>query len=203
MLVNPFSHEVRMAALKGTQTEKNLLKSFAGESQARNRYTFAAKVAEKEGFPQIAEIFLETADNERQHASSMFKYLESGEPLEITATYPAGRNGTTAQNLQEGIDGEHEETTILYPGFAQTAQDEGFPEIAAMYRAIARVEAVHEARYRDLLQNVSSGTVFTKSTRVSWKCRKCGYLHEGESAPGCCPACKHPTKYFEMRATNW
>lgn len=192
-----------MASLKGTETEKNLLKSFAGESQARNRYTFAAKVAEKEGFPQIGEIFLETAENERQHAKNMFKHLESGEPVEITARYPAGKIGSTAENLQEGIEGEHEETTLLYPGFADTAQKEGFAEIASMYRSIAKVEAEHEARYRALLANVKNDTVFRKSAKVSWKCRKCGYIHVGEAAPGTCPACKHPTNYFEIRAENW
>jgi rubrerythrin len=190
-------------SLKGSETEKNLLKSFAGESQARNRYTFAAKVAEKEGYPQIAEIFLETADNERQHAKRMFAFLESGEPLEVTATYPAGRIGTTAENLQEGIDGEHEETAILYPGFAEVADKEGYAEVASMYRAVAKVEAAHEGRYRELKANIENGTVFRKSSVTVWKCRKCGHLHEGLEAPKTCPACKHPQKYFEVRATNW
>jgi rubrerythrin len=190
-------------ALKGTETEKNLLTSFAGESQARNRYTFAAKVAEKEGYPQIAEIFLETAENERQHGKQMFKFLDSGEHVEITASYPAGRIGTTVENLQEGIDGEHEETTELYPGAAEVADKEGFPEVASMYRAIAKVEAVHESRYRELKANVENGTVFRKATKTAWKCRKCGHIHEGLEAPKTCPACKHPQKYFEVRATNW
>ncbi len=192
-----------MAELKGSQTEKNLLKSFAGESQARNRYTFAAKTADKEGYPQIADIFLETAENERVHAKTMFKHLESSEPVEITASYPAGRIGTTEENLQEGIDGEHEETTDLYPGFAETADKEGFPQIAAMYRAIAKVEAEHEKRYRELLDNVKNKRVFEKEESVKWKCRKCGHVHTGKTPPKTCPACKHPTKYFELKAENW
>jgi len=189
-------------SIKGTKTEQNLLKSFAGESQARNRYTFAAKVAEKEGYPQIAELFLETADNERVHAKTMFKHLEGG-TVEITASYPAGAIGNTIENLQEGIDGEHEETTLLYPGFAKVAEEEGFNEIATMYRMIAKVEAKHEERYQTLLNNIKNETVFKKGQKVKWKCRKCGYIHEGDSAPGICPACAHPTKYFEVRAENW
>jgi rubrerythrin len=190
-------------SLKGTETQKNLLKSFAGESQARNRYTFAAKVAEKEGYPQIAELFLETADNERQHAKTMFKWFDEMEAVTITATYPAGKVGTTLENLQEGIDGEHEEVTELYPSFAETAEKEGFKEIATMYRMIAKVEAAHEERYRALKANLEKGEVFKKAQKVQWKCRKCGYVHEGTEALGTCPACKHPQTYFEVRATNW
>lgn len=190
-------------SLKGTETQKNLLKSFAGESQARNRYTFAAKVAEKEGYLQIAEVFLETADNERQHASTMFKHFKELEVVEITAKYPAGKVGTTLENLQEGIDGEHEEVVELYPHFAEVAQKEGFPEIATMYRMIAKVEAAHEERYRALKANIEKGEVFKKGQKVQWKCRKCGYIHEGTEAPKVCAACQHETKYFEVRATNW
>ncbi|MBD3243623.1 MAG: rubrerythrin family protein [Chitinivibrionales bacterium] len=192
-----------MAGIRGTETEKNLLKSFAGESQARNRYTFAAGVAEKEGYPQIAELFLETADNERVHAKTMFKHLETSDPVEITASYPGGKIGTTLENLQEGIDGENEEHSELYPAFAETAAKEGFPEIAAMYRSIAKVEARHEERYRALKTAVENGTVFKKADKVLWKCRKCGYIHEGADAPKTCPACNHPQKYFELRAENW
>jgi len=192
-----------MASVKGTETEKNLLKSFAGECQARNRYTFAAKVAEKEGLRQIAALFIATAENELQHSKTMFKWLEGGEPLEITAAYPAGKIGSTVENLQEGIDGEHEETTELYPGFADTAEKEGFADIAAMYRAIAKVESWHEQRYRALLANVKDGKVYRKEKTVRWKCQKCGYVHEGTEPPQACPACKHPRDYFEIRAENW
>jgi rubrerythrin len=191
-----------MSTLKGSQTEKNLLKSFAGESQARNRYTFAAKVADKEGYLQIAAFFLETADNERQHASTMFKYLEGG-MVEITAMYPAGKLATTAENLEAAADGEHEEVVDLYPAFAKTADEEGFGEIATMYRMIAKVEANHEKRYRALLNNLKSGTLFKKPTKVKWKCRNCGYIHEGTDAPGTCPGCKHPQKYFEVYTESW
>jgi rubrerythrin len=192
-----------MPTLKGSRTERNLLKSFAGESQARNRYTFAAKVADKEGYHQIAEIFLETADNERQHAKTMFSYFESGEPVEITASYPAGRIGGTVENLQEAIEGEHEETTELYPAFAQEADEEGFAEIAAIYRAIARVEAHHEQRYQALKDAIEKGTLYRKEETVRWKCRKCGYIHEGTEPPKVCPSCKHPQSYFEVAAQNW
>lgn len=191
-----------MASVKGTETEKNLLKSFSGESQARNRYLFAAKAADKEGYPQIADIFRETADNEGVHAKTMFKYLEGG-MLEITAAYPAGEIGSTIENLEEGAEGEHEELTVLYPSFAVTADKEGFPEIAAMYRAIAYVEGWHEKRYRELIENVKNGTVFKKDTVKRWKCRKCGHIHEGKEPPKVCPACKHTQKYFELRAENW
>jgi rubrerythrin len=191
-----------MAGIKGTETEKSLLKSFAGESQARNRYTFAAKVADKEGYPQIADIFLETAENERVHANTMFKHLEGG-MVEITAAYPAGWTGNTVANLQHGAEGEHEEMTVLYPAFADTAEKEGFAEIAAMYRAIAKVEGWHEKRYRALMGNIEQDKVFRKDKTVRWKCRKCGHIHEGPEAPKVCPACKHPQKHFEVYAENW
>jgi rubrerythrin len=191
-----------MPSLKGTETEKNLLKAFAGESQARNRYTFFAKVAAKEGYEQIGGIFLETAENEGQHAKTYFKHLEGG-PVEITATYPAGVIGTTAENLAAAADGENEEWTDLYPGFAEVAESEGFPAVATSFRQIAKVEARHEARYRKLLENVTDGLVFEKAEPVSWICRKCGYVHTGTKAPAVCPACKHPQAYFEIYAENY
>jgi rubrerythrin len=191
-----------MASIKGTKTEQNLLKSFAGESQARNRYTFFAKIAEKEGYPQIAALFLETADNERVHAKTMFKFLEGG-PVEITATYPAGKLGTTEENLRAAAEGENEEHTDLYPGFAKVAEEEGFKDVASLYRSIAKVEAEHERRYLVLADRVKNGGVFTRESPVKWKCQKCGHIHEGTSAPGTCPACKHPQKYFEVLAENY
>ena len=191
-----------MASVKGTQTEQNLLKSFAGESQARNRYTFFAKQADKEELYQIADIFHETADNELQHAKTMFKYLEGG-MVEITAAYPAGVIGTTAENLAAAADGEHEEFVDLYPAFANTAEEEGFTEVALMYRAIANVEAHHEKRYRALLANLKKGTMFKKADTVQWKCRKCGHIHEGTEPPETCPACKHPPHYFEVLIENY
>lgn len=190
-----------MASVKGTKTEQNLVASFAGESQARNRYTFAAKVAEKEGYPQIAAIFLETADNERVHASRMFKFLEQG-AVEITATYPTGM-GTTADNLRAAAEGEHEEQTELYPRFAAVAEEEGFRDVAAMYRMISNAEAHHEARFRGLLARLENQTLFTRDTKVQWKCEKCGYIHEGADAPNLCPACQHPKKYFTVMLANW
>ncbi len=191
-----------MAGIKGTETEKNLLKSFAGESQARNRYTMFAKQAEKDGYPQIAALFLETADNERVHAAKMFKHLEGG-PVEITATYPAGKVGTTAENLKEAAEGENEEHTELYPQFAEVAAKEGFSEVATMYRMVAKVEKEHEDRYLKLLDNINSDKVFVKDQPVRWKCAKCGYIHEGTSAPKMCPACQHPQKYFEVAGENF
>ncbi len=191
-----------MASIKGTQTEQNLLKSFAGESQARNRYTYAAKVAGKEGYLQIADIFLETAENERQHAKSMFKHLEGG-VVEITASYPAGVIGTTEENLAAAAAGEKEEWAEIYPEFAKVADEEGFNDVAAMYRAIANIEAQHEKRYNVLLENVKERKVFQKDTSVQWICRKCGHVHEGIEAPKICPGCKHPTKYFEVKAENY
>ncbi len=191
-----------MASIKGTKTEQNLLKSFAGESQARNRYTYAAKVAQKEGYLQIADIFLETADNERQHAKTMFKHLEGG-MVEITAAYPAGVIGSTEENLAAAAAGEHEEFVDLYPAFARDADEEGFSEIGAMYRAVANVESEHEKRYNALLANVKEGKVFLKDTAVKWKCRKCGHVHDGTEPPEVCPGCKHPKSYFEVKAENW
>jgi len=191
--------------LKGTQTEQNLLKAFAGESQARNRYTYFASVAKKEGYEQIASIFLETSENEKEHAKIFFKHLETsgGEPVEITASYPAGREGTTEENLLAAAEGENIEWGILYPAFAETARQEVFPEIEDSFREIRKVEAEHEKRYRKLLENVRSNQVFKKSGAVRWKCRNCGYIHDGESAPKECPACRHPQGYYELLAENY
>jgi rubrerythrin len=184
-------------SIKGTKTEQNLLKAFAGESQARNRYTYFASKAKKEGFEQISAIFLETADNEKEHAKVYFDHLEGG-PAEITATYPAGKTATTADNLLAAADGEKEEWGELYPNFAAVAEEEGFTDVAASFREIAEVEEQHELRYRKLLANVQSGRVFTRDTVVKWHCRNCGYVHEGTSAPDVCPACKHAQGYFEL-----
>lgn len=189
-------------SIKGSRTEQNLLKAFAGESQARNRYTFFASVAKKEGFEQISAIFTETADNEKEHAKVFFKYLEGGD-LEITAAYPAGRIGTTAENLLAAADGELMEWGTLYPEFAKIADDEGFADIATSFREIAEVEAHHEKRYRALLENVNGHTVFKKDGKVFWKCRNCGYIYEGAEAPLECPACKHPQAYYELLADNF
>lgn len=191
-----------MASIKGTQTEKHLLMSFAGESQARNRYTFFAGIAEKEGYPQISALFLETAEHERVHAKNMFKHLEGGE-LEITAAYPAGKLGTTAENLEASAGGEHEEHTEIYQRFADTAKAEGFSEIAGMYRAIAKAEAFHERRFRTLLGRLQNGTLFTRPAPVQWKCAKCGYVHEAAAAPTACPACRHPQQYFIALDEAW
>ena len=185
-----------MKSIKGTQTEKNLLKSFAGESQARNRYTFFASVAKKEGFVLISDIFAETAQQEKEHAERMFKWLEGG-MLEITASYPAGRIGTTAENLEAAAGGEHEEWSDLYPAFAKTAEEEGFKEIAVMYRMIANAEKYHEQRYRKLLERVKNGTMFVNGAPTRWRCRNCGYIHEGPEAPKLCPACLHEQAHFE------
>jgi rubrerythrin len=184
-------------SIKGTRTEQNLLKAFAGESQARNRYTFAASAAKKEGFEQISALFLETAENEREHAKVYFKHLEGGD-AEITATYPAGRIGTTAENLLAAAEGELMEWGTLYPEFAKIADEEGFPAVAESFREIAKVEAHHEARYRKLLENVSGYHVFRKDGAVMWKCRNCGYVFEGPEAPKECPACHHPQAYYEL-----
>jgi rubrerythrin len=189
-------------SLKGTRTEQNLLKSFAGESQARNRYEFFVKVAKNEGYEQIAAIFQKTADQEKQHAKRFFKFLEGGD-LEITASYPAGRIGTTAENLKAAAMGENEEYTILYPAFAEIAREEGFPEVASAFKMIAKVEAQHEKRYLKLLKNIEDGTVFVKAEKTTWVCRNCGYVHEGEKAPDMCPACLHPKAYFELFAENY
>ncbi|HBT48073.1 MAG TPA: rubrerythrin family protein [Peptococcaceae bacterium] len=186
-----------MPSLKGTQTEKNLLVAFAGESQARNRYTFYASQAKKEGYEQIAAVFLETAENEKEHAKRLFKFLEGGE-VEITAAFPAGVIGTTADNLAAAAAGENHEHTQMYPSFAETAEKEGFPEIAAVLRAIAVAEKGHEKRYLDLLDNLRKGRVFEREEKVTWRCRNCGYLHEGQAAPQACPACNHPRAFFEV-----
>nr|WP_203558219.1 rubrerythrin family protein [Bacteroides sp. 214] len=191
-----------MATIKGTQTEKNLLTSFAGESQARMRYTYFASVAKKEGFEQIAAIFTETADQEKEHAKRMFKYLEGG-MVEITATYPAGVIGTTAENLKAAAAGEHEEWNLDYPHFADVAEQEGFKDIAAMYRNIAKAEKGHEDRYLTLLKNVEENRVFAKEEKVVWQCRNCGFMHEGKEAPQTCPACLHPQAHFEEMKTNY
>ncbi|GHV12331.1 rubrerythrin [Bacteroidia bacterium] len=189
-------------SLKGTKTEQNLLKSFAGESQARTRYTFFASKAKKEGYEQIAGVFQETADQEKEHAERFFKFLEGGE-VEITASYPAGVIGTTAENLLEAANGEKEEWEILYRNFEQVAREEGFPQIAATFNRIATVEAQHEARYRKLLANLTDGTVFKKDEEIEWQCRNCGYVHTGKEAPGTCPACLHPQAYFEPMKHNY
>ncbi|MBP1639229.1 MAG: rubrerythrin family protein [Bacteroidetes bacterium] len=191
-----------MKSIKGTRTEQNLLKSFAGESQARNRYTYFASVAKKDGYEQIAAIFEETANQEKEHAKRMFKFLEGG-MVEITATYPAGVIGTTAENLKEAAGGEHEEWTDLYPFFAQVADEEGFPQIAAMYRMISIAEKGHEERYLALLHNVETNEVFDKIDEVTWQCRNCGYIHIGKTPPEICPACLHPQSYFEVKKENY
>ena len=189
-------------SIKGTKTEQNLLKSFAGESQARNRYSYFASAAKKEGYVQIADIFEETANQEKEHAKRFFKFLEGGD-LEITACFPAGRTGTTAENLLAAANGEHEEHNDLYPGFAAVAKQEGFPEIAAAWNAISVAEKQHEKRYRDLLANIETNQVFTREDEVTWRCRNCGYLHTGKSAPDICLACVHPKAHFELLGENW
>ncbi len=189
-------------SIKGTKTEKNLLAAFAGESQARNRYTFFASVAKKAGFEQIAAIFLETADNEKEHAKRFFKFLEGG-MAEITASYPAGMIGTTEENLVAAAAGEHEEWTKLYPGFGDVAEQEGFRDVAAAFRYIAKVEVEHEKRYLKLLENLRTGKVFKKDKPAVWKCRNCGYHHEGPEAPDVCPTCLHPKAHFELLAENY
>ncbi len=192
-----------MPSIKGTRTEKNLLAAFAGESQARNRYTYAASVAKKEGYHQISELFLETAENEKEHAKRFFKFLEGG-MVEITAKYPAGVIGTTAENLKAAAAGEHEEWSELYPEFAKIAKEEGFPEVAAAFTMIARAEKAHEDRYLKLLASVEGKKVFAKAEKgTQWKCRNCGYVHEGPKAPGKCPACLHPQEYFEVKNENY
>jgi rubrerythrin len=187
---------------KGSQTEKNLLKAFAGESQARNRYTYFASQAGKDGLVQIQEIFLETADQEKEHAKRFFKFLQGGE-VEITAAFPAGVIGTTAENLRASAGGEHHEWSLLYPEFAKTARQEGFQEIAGVFDAISVAEKQHERRYLGFLQNVEAKTVFQKAAPVTWRCRNCGYLHTGKDAPTLCPACAHPQAHFELLAENW
>lgn len=189
-------------SIKGTKTEKNLLKSFAGESQARNRYTYFASVAKKEGYEQISAIFLETADNEKEHAKRFFKFLEGG-AVEITAMYPAGKICTTKDNLSAAAEGEHEEWEVLYKEFGDTAKEEGFDDIAEVYYKIADVEKEHEKRYRALLDSIEKGKVFKKDSEAEWKCRNCGYHAKGAEAPEQCPACAHPKKYFELFCQNW
>ncbi len=186
-----------MKSVKGTKTEHNLLAAFAGESQARNRYTFYASVAKKEGYEQIAAIFLETAENEKEHAKRFFSFLEGGE-VQITATYPAGTVTTTVENLKAAAMGENEEHTKLYPEAAKIAEEEGFKEIAALFRNVAKVEVHHEERYLALMKNIADSTVFKKSSKTKWKCRNCGYIHEGDHAPEKCPTCLHPQAYFEV-----
>jgi rubrerythrin len=189
-------------SIKNTQTEKNLLISFAGESQAKNRYTFFAKQAEKEGYVQIAKIFRETAAQEEQHAKVFFRFLEGG-TAEITWSYPAGIIGDTIQNLKDAAEGENEEWTKMYPQFAEIAQQEGFPQIAAKFKIIATVEYQHELRYLRLYENLKNNTVFEKPEKVKWMCSNCGYVHEGEKALQICPSCNHPQAYFEVKAENY
>jgi len=189
-------------SLKGTKTEQNLLKSFAGESQARNRYEFFASVAKKEGYEQIAAIFTETANQEKEHAKRFFKFLEGG-ITEITAKYPAGKISTTSQNLKAAAEGENEEWTELYPHFEQIAREEGFPEVATAYKMIAKVEAEHERRYLKLLQNISEDKVFIKDGKVWWKCINCGYVYQSEKALENCPACLHPKAYMQLKEENY
>jgi rubrerythrin len=191
-----------MGNLKGTQTEQNILTAFAGESQARNRYTYFASQAKKDGYVQISEIFTETANQEKEHAKRLFKLLEGGE-VEVTAAFPAGVIGSTAENLKESAAGENYEYTDMYPGFAKVAIEEGFEEIAEIFKAIAVAEKQHEKRYLALAANIANNTVFKKDQPVVWRCRNCGYLHEGEGAPEECPACAHPQAHFELLGENW
>lgn len=188
--------------IKGTQTEKNLLTTFAGESQARNRYTYFASVAKKEGYEQISEIFTETANQEKEHAKRMFKFLEGG-AVEITASYPAGVIGSTVENLQAAAGGEHEEWSELYPHCADVAEKEGFKDIAIMYRMISIAEKGHEERYRKFVSNIESASVFAKEGEVVWQCRNCGYIYVGKEAPKICPTCLHPQSYFEIKKENY
>jgi rubrerythrin len=189
-------------SLKGTRTEQNLLKAFAGESQAKNRYEFFAKQAKKEGFEQISAIFMQTAKEEQAHAKRFFKFLEGG-VVEITASYPAGKIGTTAENLKAAAEGENEEWTDLYPTFAEIAKEEGFPKVASAFKMIAKVEAEHEKRYLRLLQNVSEDKVFMKDGKVWWKCMVCGYVYESEKALENCPACLHPQSYMKLKEEDY
>lgn len=191
-----------MKSIKGTQTEQNLLKSFAGESQARMRYDYFSKQAKKDGLVQISNIFAETALNEKEHAKRFFSFLE-GEMVEITATYPAGKIGTTLENLKAAADGEQEEWTELYPEFAKVAEEEGFPEVAKLFRMISIAEKAHEARYRKLYDNLEKGIVFKRDKKYIWKCNNCGYLHEGDTAPEECPACAHPQAHFQIKEDNY
>ncbi len=189
-------------SIKGTRTEKNLLKAFAGESQARGRYVYFASVAKKEGYHQIAAVFEETAEQEKEHAKRFFKFLEGG-MVEITASYPAGIIGTTAENLAAAAAGENEEWTELYPEFAEIAMEEGFPKVATAFKMIAKVEAEHEARYRTLLARVEAGKVFEREEEIEWQCRNCGFVHKGKKALENCPACQHSKEYFEPKKNNY
>ena len=191
-----------MKSIKGTETEKNLLKSFAGESQARSRYKFFASKARKEGYEQIAAVFEETAEQEKEHAERFFKFLEGG-MVEITATFPAGVIGTTMENLRAAAEGENEEWADLYPEFARVAEEEGFAAIATVWKKISEVEAFHEQRYRRLLARVEAGQVFERDEEIEWQCRNCGYVHKGKSAPKMCPACAHEQAYFEPKRNNY
>jgi rubrerythrin len=188
--------------LKGTQTEKNLLMAFAGESQARNRYTFFASQARNDGFMQIAAIFEETANQEKEHAKRFFKFLQGGE-VKIECAFPAGIVGATADNLLAAADGEHEEWTVAYPGFAQVARQEGFSAVAVVFEKISIAEKQHERRYRAFLENIRNGRVFKRADSATWRCLNCGYVHEGPDAPAACAACAHPQSYFELLAENW
>ncbi|MCF7922983.1 MAG: rubrerythrin family protein [Candidatus Marinimicrobia bacterium] len=190
------------SSIKGTQTEKNLLIAFAGESQARNRYTYFASAAKKEGLVQISQIFEETANQEKEHATRFFKFLEGGD-LEITETFPAGKIGTTLENLKAAAAGEEHEWTTMYPEFAKIAREEGFKAVAIAFESISIAEKQHEKRYVDLAKNLEEGRVFKRNGKVVWRCINCGYLHEGEDAPKACPACLHPQEYFELLGENW
>lgn len=191
-----------MNSIKGTKTEQNLLKAFAGESQARTRYVFFAKKAREEGYMQIADIFEETAMNEKYHAEAFFKFLEGGD-LEINAAYPAGKIGTTLENLKAAAMGENEEHTELYPHFAKVAKEEGFDKVAATFNFVAKVEKEHEERYNKLADNIEKSKVFKKDSKTKWKCGKCGYVHEGNEAPNICPSCKYDKENFEVKAYNY
>lgn len=191
-----------MKNIKGTKTEKNLLTAFAGESQARNRYTYFASAAKKEGFEQISAIFTDTAENEKEHAKRLFKFLEGGD-VEVSAAFPAGIIGKTTENLKASADGENHEWTQMYPEFAKIADEEGFCEIAVVFKSIATAEKGHEKRYLDLLENIKKDKVFKKEHNVKWRCRNCGFIFEGKGAPEKCPACAHPKDYFEIAAENY
>lgn len=191
-----------MKSIKGTRTEQNLLKAFAGESQARTRYTFFSSVAKKEGYEQIAAVFMETAEQEKEHAKRFFKFLEGGD-LEITATYPAGKIGTTTENLLAAAKGENEEWDVLYPEFAKIADEEGFPAVAAAFRRISEVEAEHERRYLKLLSRITDGDFFKRDGEIWWQCRNCGYIYKATEAPEICPACLHAKAYFEPMKDNY
>lgn len=191
-----------MPQLKGSKTEKNLLTAFAGESQARNRYTYFASKAKKEGYVQISNIFTETANHEKEHAKRLFKFLEGGE-VEITGAFPAGKIGTTLENLQEAAQGENHEQEVMYPEFAEIALEEGFNQIAAVFKSIAVAERFHENRYRGLIENIEKDRIFKRESKKVWKCANCGYQHEGEGAPEKCPACDHAKAHFHLQVQDW